>query len=673
MALRGSSLAARRSVPLPAAQPPRTSSSGSALAGGALRTPRAAPQDSRLVCATAAYRPLVSSNAEDGQHDQMAMFDTSMETLNFQRVGTFLSYLETADDMPPSEAERHDKEVEPACLCTIDMGSNSFHLIIVRANRDGQLQAVDHVKERVRLLEGSQGTGRICAEAEERAVQALLRMKKVAESKGAPIRALATSALREAKNRDSILRRIKEEVGLDVEVISGPEEARLIYTGVLQGLPVFDKKVLCIDIGGGSTEFCIGHQGRPLYAKSRPLGHLRLKEDCFKSSTTTPREIWECQRSIRAELAESRIAQEMDAWGGVDCVVGSSGTIERCAIMIAAAKQAAQKDADKDAADTLQPNEILIDDLRVLVHSLIMATTKKQRMALPGMQEKREDVITGGAMLLLEIFHALNITKMRVSPTALREGAVIDSLHRMMPSFQPFTDVRSESVAHLAQRFDLEGRYTSAQHSARLASKLLHGLWATAGDSSVVHELNLADKELLMAGVHLHQVGLFLGHSGNHKHAYYIVKSSELLLGFKPLELEVIALITRFHRKNGPSTKAAELSKLPEAMRNKVLLMIGIARMAIALDRRNTASAVAGVSVSRREDGALQVSLQPSTEPGTGEPVDISLETWAAQQELKFLSRRVGQPVMLFSAALGESWAPSKQPDGKPAGSDPTQ
>ena len=159
----------------------------------------------------------------------------------------------------------------------------------------------------------------------------------------------------------------------------------------------------------------------------------------------------------------------------------------------------------------------------------------------------------------------------QVSPTALREGAIIDSLTSIMPSFRSFTDVRKESVAHVAERFDVEDRYESAKHSSALAEALLVGLRAHASADSPVHDIHHRDADLLLAGVLLHQVGLFVGHQGNHKHAYYIIKNTDLLLGFTPLEVAIVALLVRYHRKKPPQpTKEAEIKRLSPELRPKV-------------------------------------------------------------------------------------------------------
>mmetsp|Transcript_6429 Transcript_6429/g.17981 ORF Transcript_6429/g.17981 Transcript_6429/m.17981 type:complete len:658 (-) Transcript_6429:58-2031(-) len=574
------------------------------------------------------------------------------------RTSDDIASLEVNDSLRNGQLEESGAHPE-VCLSVIDMGSNSFHLVVVRAKADGQMEFLDQMKEGVRLLEGSGNSSLITEEAMQRAIDSLQRLKKAADTRNAAVRVIATSAMREATNSEELARRVQDEVGLEVEIISGQEEARLIYTGVLQGLSLFDKRVMCLDIGGGSTELCIGKAGRPFLATSIPLGHLRLKERCFPCDTISSKEIWECQRVIRGGIADGGLVRKSSVWGGGEVIVGCSGTIERCGELIAAAK------AEQGAQ--VSPTTIHMLDLMELVSSLLSARTKEERLKLPGMTEKRESTIVPGALLLLELFKALSIRVMKVSPTALREGAVVDAVSSLMPSFQPFTDVRSDSVAHLAERFDVVGGYNSSKHSAKLAAMILKGFQGLCSPGSPVHSLTSRDAGLLMAGIHLHKVGLYLGHRTNHKHAYYIVRNSELLLGFSPMEVEVIALLTRFHRKKAPSCKDAELKKLPRVLRQKVLLMIALVRMSVALDRRSTAGAVNCIHCSLRPDGALQLLLVPDRDVLAEEPglADVSLEAACAEQELKFLSKCLKQQVMIQAPFLGECWGALEPPRSK--------
>jgi Ethanolamine utilization protein EutJ (predicted chaperonin) len=191
-------------------------------------------------------------------------------------------------ELPPTPAPGNGSVAQPSkdkgesregkMLAAVDMGTNSFHMVVVRADKQGQFELVDTAKEDVRLGSGSPDISIITPDAEERALAVIKRFKQLAKMRNADMRIVATSAVREARNRRMFVRRMLEVAGVEIEVLSGQEEACLIYQGVLQALPVYDKTVLVVDIGGGSTEFVLGKAGKPLYATSLKLGHIRLSE-----------------------------------------------------------------------------------------------------------------------------------------------------------------------------------------------------------------------------------------------------------------------------------------------------------------------------------------------------------------------------------------------------------
>jgi exopolyphosphatase/pppGpp-phosphohydrolase len=578
-----------------------------------------------------------------------------------------------------------DGEGDSVNLAAIDLGTNSFHLVVVRANRQGGFTVLDTFKEEVRLGSGAGSFNIITPDAEARGLDAVKRLASIAATRGAALRAVATSAVREARNREAFLRNVERETGVSVEVISGKEEARLIYLGVLQALPVYERAALCIDIGGGSTEIVVGRAGLPLFATSLKLGHIRLSElyggaDGFASLEQQE----ELRRSIRAALADAGVRESIAAVAasgqlpqplGYDVAIGSSGTIEAVAAMAAAARQPAPASgllgaltgggaAPVAVGAALAPPEFTAAELRALVRRLSRARTPTERRAVPGLPERRARTALAGAVLLEELFAALSIDTMRVSPYALREGAIVDSLTRALPGFTPAVDIRRTSIAALALHFDTEGRHRSALHSATLAAQILAGLQAPAGDSGVsapeaVREIDGEWALLLEAGVTLHSCGLFISHNKHHKHAHYLIRNSDILMGFSPLEIEVIACLARFHRKKLPVKDDAALTALPEEAARRLRVLVAIARVAIALDRRNTARAVASVSVLQDKDAiVLVVTPAQDAEDADADAEDVSLEIWAARQELPFFEK-----VMRRTSCIMEGSA-APPPDG---------
>jgi exopolyphosphatase/guanosine-5'-triphosphate,3'-diphosphate pyrophosphatase len=209
---------------------------------------------------------------------------------------------------------------EDAVRAAIDIGTNSIHLVVARLGHDGRFDVLTREKETVRLGHGSSDMTEMDAAAIDRGIQTLRRFRQIADSYDARIIAVATSAVREAANREDFLRRARDEAGIEVEVISGVEEARLIHLGVLQAVPVFDRQHLTVDIGGGSTEFVVGKAAQVHVARSVKLGAIRLTDRFFPSGAVRPRYVRECREFVRSYLAP--LAREIDPWG-FDVAVGS--------------------------------------------------------------------------------------------------------------------------------------------------------------------------------------------------------------------------------------------------------------------------------------------------------------------------------------------------------------
>src|SRR5262245_39993971 len=216
-------------------------------------------------------------------------------------------------------------------LAAIDIGTNSIHLVVVKLKDSDRFEILAQEKEVVRLGSGSKDMKVLTADAMNRGIEALKRFRQIAEISQADIRAVATSAVREAVNKDDFLERVKQEAGIEVEVISGFEEARLIYLGVLQTLPIFDKKILLVDIGGGSTEFLIGQAGNIIDANSLKLGAIRMTDRFFNDEPVEPKHVNKCREHVKAYI--NPMARRVRLHG-FETAVGSSGTVLSIAQMV---------------------------------------------------------------------------------------------------------------------------------------------------------------------------------------------------------------------------------------------------------------------------------------------------------------------------------------------------
>ncbi|TGK12502.1 Ppx/GppA family phosphatase [Leptospira fletcheri] len=496
-------------------------------------------------------------------------------------------------------------------LAAIDLGTNSFHMIVVRVRENGTFEALAREKENVRLGSGLEEGGEIDPPAFRRAIDCLKRFKILAENSKAEIRAVATSALREASNRSAFQEAAWREAGIRIDVISGYEEARLIYFGVLQGLPVFDKKILMIDIGGGSTEVLVGYRGDILFSKSFKLGAIRLTEKFLKTDPLSASDVKKCKLYIEEMILPFRkVIRDLQP----DVIVGSSGTVQAVA-GITRAFEGEQEERP------LNHYTFSAAEFRKTKNLILEADTSKKRAKIPGFDSKRSDIIVGGVLILEELFQQLDLREMTVSELALREGIIYDTI-RKWEHFQDdehsrhLDDIRQKSVHNLLISFTREEEY--ARHVAKLALDLFDQLIG-------VHRLGKEERELLEAAALLHEVGLFVSHSAYHKHSYYLIRNSEAMLGFTWGEIEIIALTARYHRKSGPKTKHREFQRIGFREQDIVMKLSGILRIASACNR-NRQGFIESVKCQTRKNQAIFSLIAKSG-------YDKSLELWACEEQ----------------------------------------
>ncbi len=497
-------------------------------------------------------------------------------------------------------------------LAAVDIGTNSFHLIVVEYTERGNFEIIDRAKEVIRLNEGNVGDIKyINDRAINRAVHTLTNFLGIAKAHGASLRALATSAVRESINKDEFLKTVYEKTGLEIEVISGIEEARLIYLGSLKAINAYHKKTLCIDIGGGSTEFIIGKEGKSEYSVSLKLGAVRLAQKFFPDYVVTKDGIEKCRKWVKGVLYPT--AQELKKRGFELCI-GSSGTIQASGQMILANRK-----EDANAGKLLNNFQFTAKELNGITNEILKKKTVKERVKIPGLEEKRADIIPAGAILLSVIFETLGIEKMTISEYALREGIIIDTLEKNKDNgIQPqLHDIRMDSVKHLAEisKFD--------QDHCQYVTNLALGLFDKLTD---VHKLEPRYREYLEAATLLHDIGYHISHSQHHRHGYYIIRHSNLL-GFNDTEIEIIANIARYHRKSHPKKRHKEFSSLNEKNQLVVKKLAAILRIADAFDRTHSKK-IKDVIVIQLDD-IIELNLKFE-----GEVPEIEIWSYERRKEL---------------------------------------
>lgn len=534
----------------------------------------------------------------------------------------------------PERAVDPQTETPAEQLAALDIGTNSFHLVVARFPGDSaNFEVVTREKEMVRLGSGSGDMKELEPEAIDRGIAALGRMRQIAEAHDARLYAVATSAVREADNADAFLSRARDEAGVEVEVISGLEEARLIHLGVLQAVPAFDKQLVLVDIGGGSTEILVGLRGDVVDAGSLKLGCIRLTRRFFAGDRLHPGAVDACRRYVRAALAPmARAVRRL----GFEIAIGSSGTIGAVAELAHALR------GDASAAPrTLNNFEFTRREVKAVVEVLVGAETLDARRKIKGLDPRRADIILAGAVLLEQILIELDIDSMVMSDYALREGLLLDARERERGSSRDHLhDLRRRNVSHLAELMDDDADHS--RQTARLAVELFDATakWHGFGDD---------ERELLEAAARLANVGQFVSHDKHHKHSYYVIRNTDQLTGYTDHEIELIALVARYHRKSAPKQGHVEYAHLRERDQHVVATLAGILRVAIGLDR-NHDSRVDHLEVSRsgKDDDPRRFIVAATARDGS----DLSLELYTANERKGLLETVLGAPVDIVAAGV---------------------
>ncbi len=514
-----------------------------------------------------------------------------------------------------------DPSATPETIAAIDIGTNSIHMVVARVAANDRFEVITREKEMVRLGSGLPEMKHLDDAAIDRGVETLRRCRALAESWGAPTFAVATSAVREARNAAAFIERARDEAGVEVSVISGREEARLIQLGVLQALPVYDEDLLLVDVGGGSTEVLFGRGSEVRYARSVKLGSLRLTREFFPDGVVERGALRRCREQVRRRLAS--LVRETEGLGH-QVAVASSGTAEALAAIVAA--------RDGAVPQSMNGFRLTAADLSWVVGELASATTPAERREIPGIDAARADILVGGAVLLEQVARLLAVEEFQISEYALREGVLLDGLHRLRGgTTHHLSDLRRASVFHLVELCD-----DDPDHAVQVA-RLALGL-----HDALAERLELGDpeRELLEAAALLANVGLFISHSRHHKHSYYVIRNSEHMMGFTDREVELIALVARYHRRSVPSVdKHPEFAALTEADRRVVRSLAALLRVAIGLDRNHDAS-VAGLEV--RDEGE-QVRVVLTAVSGA----EVAVEAATATERAGLLSELLDTPVVV--------------------------
>jgi len=479
--------------------------------------------------------------------------------------------------LPASPGFGMDRDEPFGRLAAIDIGSNSIHMIVVAPQATGAYRALGvapqasgayrvlgREREMVRLGKTGLGEGVLSEAAIANGLEALIRMTTMARLKGADrVVAVATSAVREAANGPDFLGRVKAQTGLDVQLLSGTEEGRLIYRAVREVVDLGPGGAAIVDVGGGSTEW-IGVQGGELAGvASLPLGSLRCAGH-LKGDPPRRDSIARLRASIRARLAEE--VPRDPAAPPLARLIATSGTALCCADLVDLFG------GRREAATGLR--EVRAKDLAQLVTRL-RRLKRRELAALPPVGAPRSDSLMAGAILLQELVAHAGVERFQVSDRALRDGLVLEALGQPIPEALLPGDLRRRQVLQLAEQAQSVLRHNV--QTARLASRLFD---VTAS----LHSFGAREREWLEYAALLHDIGYSVHYRNHHKHAYYLIANASLA-GFDPPEIEIIAHLARYHRGALPKRQHPTFAALKPWQQKTVRRLAVLLRLADALDR----------------------------------------------------------------------------------------
>ncbi|HEY3360956.1 MAG TPA: Ppx/GppA phosphatase family protein [Methanosarcina sp.] len=506
-----------------------------------------------------------------------------------------------------------EKISEGRVVAFIDIGTNSIRLLLVRINPNGSYLPLTKQKETVRLGDGEFIDRILQPKAIERAVVVCKKFMELARAyRAEEVIAVATSATRDASNKVQLLEMLKKEANLEVCTISGTEEAHLIYLGVSSGLRLGNLKALFIDIGGGSTEVSVGDQTQCYYLHSFNLGAVRLT-NMFLPDETGPvseEQYEQIKTHIRHGITD--ITKNLSEYD-ISCSVGSSGTIENLAKIAFVYLHK----TDHESFEKLE-----YEDLKKIVKSMC-AIPLEERRRFPGINAQRADIIISGAAIIETFMEELGLSEIRISKRGLREGLLVDYISKSEFSYMiTQMSVRKRSIMQLGLtcNFDEEHAHTVT----RLALELFDSIQALG-----IYNFRDGERELLEYGSTLHDIGTFLSYDTHQIHAYHLIRESSLP-GFQSEEIEIIANLVYFHRKNTPKKKHPNLIGLNKDIVKSIRVLSALLRIAEGLDRSHN-GIISHVRFYIASTDSLVLEMHAQRE--------CQLEIWEVEKQKKYFKK----------------------------------
>lgn len=503
-------------------------------------------------------------------------------------------------------------------LAAIDIGTNSIHMIIVNANQKRSFEIIDREKEMVKLGAGVFSTQRLSERALNSGLETIRRYVQLASQHGVDeIITAATSAIREARNGDDFLDAVVSQTSISPRMISGREEARLIFLAVRNAIALQDDNALVFDIGGGSTEAVIGNRHEVLFGRSMQLGVQRLL-DMLADEGPIGAEVHSVLEAHIRFLTHKILEEAHNI--GFDRVIGTSGTIRTLG-------EAAHRTAGGQSWRSINAEVVRFSDIEQLTQRLLKMELEK-RADVEGIGEKRADAIHLGGILLVQLLQMAGVKEMTLCDASLREGLILDYLERHVHTVATFPaqkDLRHRNVAQLAHKFESDWQQVS--HVANLALQIFD-------QTQDLHKLGAFEREILEYAALLHAIGQYIRFRKHHKYSRYIINHTDLR-GFTDEEILLIGHVARYHRKAKPKKRHKKFKQLSKSHRRIVRVLSGILRIAVGLDKTKN---------QRVERVACCLSDQILKMAVSGAD-NLELEIWAAQRYRKVFGKALERKI----------------------------
>lgn len=511
-------------------------------------------------------------------------------------------------------------------IAALDIGTNSFHVVIVDVYSDGTYKSHDKYKEMVGLGDDIVN-GKLTDETMDRALSAMKKIQLLCEHQEVEeVIAYATSAVRETSNGGEFIQKVIDLTGIKIQAIPGNKEGMLIGKAVQRAVMLSSRPALIVDIGGGSVEFILADKDNIHFIKSLKIGVGRTLAQFVHNDPIEKDEIEEMEQHFRQAMVKiTRAISEHQP----TMMVGSSGTMENIAEMIA-------KRQKQDTSVTLNEFEYTPEQFEDLYNDFI-TKDKEERLSVSGLDDKRVDLIIPGLILTRLIIRQFGFKRMKASTDALREGMILDYIERNKNKFKhldEFETARDRSIYQLLERYNWHKNHS--EHVRKIALKLFDDLqpW---------HQLSFHDRELLGYACLMHDIGYYISRRKHHKHALYIIQNSEIR-GFDNQEIQIMAHVARYHRRSTPKKRHEQYHNLPSDVRKRIKKLSAFMRVADGLDRSHF-QLVTKVR-AKMEKKSVVITIENDEDP--------QLEIWGANRKKELMEELFDKDIEIEAGTLEE-------------------